>query len=197
MPPGSSGSKPAAPLSPGSIVNNTKLTAARLALIVWWALGFFVPFVSGAGGMLPITLQVEASTGLPGCNLADLSRYLASHMAEANFANWRFEVTENGPAPDRVEWSFKWNPYAGGEVRRFGPKGRSFHLRRPITIEARLYLNGEYQVTVEKQAIIDERSDRNDPHLAEVVASVTQNLLGPSGAYHAGQRGQRPASRTR
>ena len=118
-------------------------------------------------------------------------------MAEANFADWRFEVTENGPAPDRVEWSFKWNPYAGGEVRRFGPKGRSFHLRRPITIEARLYLNGEYQVTVEKQAIIDERSDRNDPHLAEVVASVTQNLLGPSGAYHAGQRGQRPASRTR
>jgi len=22
-------------------------------------------------------------------------------------------------APNRVEWSFKWDPYAGGEVRRF------------------------------------------------------------------------------
>jgi hypothetical protein len=181
---------------PCSIVNNTKLAAACLALIAWWALVSFVPFVSRATGA-PITLQVEASNELPGFSRTNLSHYLASHMGEANFADWRFEVAEDGPAPDRVEWSFKRNPYAGGEVRRFGPEGRSFHVRRPITIEARLYLNGEYQVTVEKQAVIDERSGRNDPHLPEAVASVTQNLLGPSGAYHAGQLGQRPASRTR
>jgi hypothetical protein len=178
------------------MVNNSKLTAPRLMLIVWWALLSFVSFAFRPA-TASITLKVEASNGLPGFNRADLPRYLASHMAEASLADWRFEAAENGPAPDRVEWSFKLNPYAGGEVRRSGPDGRSFHVRRPITIEVRLYLNGEYQVAVEKQAIIDEGSGRNDPHLAEAVASVTQNLLGPSGAYHAVDIGQRPASRAR
>lgn len=146
-----------------------------------------------------ITLKVEASDGLPGFNRADLSLYLASHMAEARFADWRFEAAKNGPAPDRVEWSFKLNPYAGGEVRRFGPSldGRTDHVHRPITIEARLYLNGEYQTMVEKQAIFDEGRGRNDPNLAEAVASVTQNLLGPSGAYHVRDAAQLPASRAR
>jgi hypothetical protein len=178
------------------MVDNSKLTASCLALIVWAALLSFLPFAFRPAAAA-ITLKVEASSGLLGFNRADLSRYLASHMAEAGLADWRFEVAENGPAPDRVEWTFNLNPYAGGEVRRYGTQGRSFHVHRPITIEARLYLNGEYQVTVEKQAIIDEGSGRNDPHLAEAVASVTQNLLGPSGAYHAVEIGQRPASRAR
>ena len=52
-----------------------------------------------------------------------------------------------------------------------------FGVRRPITIEARLYLNGEYQILVEKQAVI--RGGPDDPDLAAAVASVTQNLLGP------------------
>jgi hypothetical protein len=172
------------------------LAAARLAVIVWWALFSLVPSTS-RGAAAPITLKVEASNALRGFSRTELSRYLASHMAEAKFTDWRFEAAEDGPAPDRVEWSFKRNPYAGGEVRRFGPEGRSFHVRRLITIEVRLYLNGEYQFTVEKQAIIDEDSGRGDPQLAEAVASVTQNLLGPSGAYHAKDLGQSPVSRTR
>jgi hypothetical protein len=82
--------------------------------------------------------------------------------------------------PDRVEWSFKLNPYA--EERCAG-------LVRHSTGELSMYIvrsqsNGEYQTVVEKQAIFDEGRGRNDPHLAETVASVTQNLLGPSGAYH-------------
>jgi hypothetical protein len=178
------------------MVDSSKLAVPRLALIVWAALLSCVPFAIRPAAAA-IILNVEASNGLPGFNRADLSRYLASHMAEAGLADWRFEVAENGPVSDWVEWSFKLNPYAGGEVRRSRPEARSFHLRRPITIEARLYLNGEYQVTVEKQAIIDEGSGRNDPHLAEAVASVTQNLLGPSGAYHAVELGQRPDLRAR
>ena len=178
------------------MIDNSKLAVPRLVLIVWSALLCFVALAFKPAAA-PITLKVEASNGLPGFNRADLSRYVASHLAEAGLADWRFEVAENGPALDWVEWSFKLNPYAGGEVRRSGTQGRSFHVRRPITIEARLYLNGEYQVTVEKQAIIDEGSGRNDPHLAEAVGSVTQNLLGPSGAYHAVEIGHRPALRAR
>jgi hypothetical protein len=185
-----------APPSPRQRCWATKLAAARFAVIVLWVLFSLVPSTSRGAGA-PITLKVEASNGLRGFSRTELSRYLASRMAEANFADWRFEAAEDGPAPDRVEWSFKRNPYAGGEVRRFGREGRSFHVPRPMTLEVRLYLNGQYQFTVEKQAIFDEDSGRTDPHLAEAVASVTQNLLGPSGAYHAVELGQAPVSGAR
>jgi hypothetical protein len=182
------------------MIGDIRLSAYRLALILWWALAAWcVPSVP-APAAASTTLKVEASNGLPGFHRLDLSRYLASYMAEAGLADWRFEPASNiGPAPDRVEWSFKLNPYAGGEVRKFArpmSDERSFHMHRPITIEARLYLNGEYQTLVEKQAIIDEGGGPTDPHLAEAVASVTQNLLGPSGAYRAIDTGQRPAYRT-
>ena len=71
---------------------------------------------------------------------------------------------------------------------------RTFGVHRPITIEARLYLDSEYQTLVEKQAIIQGGPD--DPDLAQAVASLTQNLLGPSGAYRAVATGQRTAYAT-
>ena len=40
----------------------------------------------------------------------------------------------------------RWTPTVGAE--------RTFGIHRPITIEAWLYLNGEYQTLVEGQAII-------------------------------------------
>jgi hypothetical protein len=142
-----------------------------------------------------ITLQVAAATGLPGFHHGDLQHYLALHMAEAGLGEWRFEpAPDSGPARDRVEWSFKLNPYAGGEVRNFAQTSgyeRKLGLHRPVTIEARLYLNGEYQTLVEAQAIIHGGPD--DPALAAAIASATQGLLGPSGAYRAIDTGQRPA----
>lgn len=154
---------------------------ARLVLAVT-----IMPFASVIASAA-MTLQVEATDGLPGFHRADLQRYLALHMAEAGLGEWRFEpAADNGVAADRVEWTFKLNPYAGGEVRNFVHTmvyERKFGVRRPITIEARLYLNGEYETLVEKQAVI--YGGPNDPEFAAAVASATQNLLGPSGAYHA------------
>jgi hypothetical protein len=145
------------------------------------------------------TLQVEAATGLPGFHRADLSRYLAAQMAEAGLGEWRFEPAEgDSPALNRVEWSFKSNPYAGGEVRNFAHTSgyeRQLGLHSPITIEARLYINGEYQTLVEVQAIF--HGGPNDPALAAAIASATQSLLGPSGAYRAIETGQRPANPSR
>ena len=142
-----------------------------------------------------ITLQVEAATGLPGFHRGDLQRYLALHMAEAGLGEWRFEpAADSGAARDRVEWTFKLNPYAGGEVRNFAQTSgyeRKLGLHRPVTIEARLYLNGEHQTLVEAQAIIHGGPD--DPALAVAIASATQGLLGPSGAYRGIDTGQRPA----
>jgi hypothetical protein len=120
-------------------------------------------------------------------------------MADAGLADWRFEpATDSGPAANRVEWSFKLNPYAGGGVRNFGPSSMNESragVHRPVTIEARLYLNGEYQTLVEKQAIIQGGSD--DPDLAAAVAAVTQNLLGPKGAFRAIESGHLPAQGSR
>src|ERR1700731_3552366 len=152
---------------------------AQLALAATLAL--FVPAVAAP----PLTLQVEVSDTLPGFHIGDLPRYLALRMAEASLADWRFEpAADKGSAPDRVEWTFKLNPYAGGEVRnlmRPHMAERTFSAHRPVTIEARLFLNGQYQTLIEKQAVIQGGPDDSD--LAAGVASLTQNLLGPQGAF--------------
>jgi len=160
---------------------------ARLALAA--TLSPFVPAVAAA----PLTLQVEVSDTLPGFHIGELPRYLAQHMAKARLADWRFEPADTGSVPDRVEWKFKLNPYAGGEVRSFGRArvaASTFAAHRPITIEARLYLNGEYQTLVEKQAVI--QGGANDPDLTAAVIGVTQSLLGPQGAFQATQGAQHP-----
>lgn len=146
-----------------------------------------------------LTLQVETVDTLPGFHYGDVPRYLALHMAEAGLVDWRFEPsTGKGSAPDRVEWRFKLNPYAGGNVRTFvrpHMADRIFAEHRPITVEARLYLNGEYQTLVEKQAMIG--GGPNDPDLAAAVASVTQSLLVPAGAYSVSEAARRSAIRER
>ncbi len=118
-------------------------------------------------------------------------------MADAGLADWRFEPAEgDSEAPDRVEWTFRLNPYAGGEVRNFvrEPVNKEgFGVHRPVTIEVRLYLNGEYQALVERQAMI--QAGPNDPEFAAAVASATESLLGPSGAYRSIDTGQHPAPR--
>jgi hypothetical protein len=163
------------------------LARRLVALAGWWALATAFGPVASAPAAAQVTLQVEATDGLPGFHRADLSRYLAQHMAETRLADWRFEPAEgSGLARDRVKWTFKLNPYAGGEVRNFVHTlvyERKFGVHRPVTIEARLYLNGEYQTLVEQQAIV--RGGPDSPELAAAVASATQNLLGPLGAYRA------------
>ena len=169
--------------------------AAPVAMLALVALVW--PFASGDAGP-PITLKVEAVHGLPGLNHSALSRFLAAHMADAGLTDWRFEPVEGDPeAPNRVEWTFRLNPYAGGEVRNFVGKPvnkEGFGVHRPVTIEARLYLNGEYQTLVERQAMI--QGGPNDPEFAAAVASAAESLLGSSGAYRAIDTGHHPASRT-
>jgi hypothetical protein len=141
----------------------------------------FVPLTPAAASLL----EVEGSGAVPGFHSSEQLRgYLTLHMAETQPVNWRFEpaATGDASAPDRVKWRFKLGPYAGGEVRSFVPPfTETIGDHRPITIEARLYLNGVYQTHVKETAIIEGGPD--DPDLAAAVASLTQKLLGPSGAY--------------
>jgi hypothetical protein len=179
-----------------SPVSSAASARRRVALVAWWALVIAFWPVASAPAMAQVTLEVEASHGFPGLHHSALSRFLAAHMADAGLAGWRFDpAASDDVAGDRVEWSFKLNPYAGGEVRSFVRSlihERSFGARRPVTIEARLYLNGQYQTLVEEQAIVQGGPD--DPDLAAAVTRATENLLGPSGAYRAIHTGQHPAS---
>jgi hypothetical protein len=141
---------------------------------------------AGPGGFhTPITLKVEAVAGLPGLTHSALCRFLAAQMADARRADWRFQPAEGDiAAPNRVEWTFRMKPYAGGEVRQFvreSVREQGFGVHRPATVEVRLYLDGEFQALVERQAMI--QGGPNDPELAAAVASATESLLGPSGAY--------------
>jgi hypothetical protein len=170
-------------------------TLARRQLVLVASLAVvasFTPVVS-VGAATSIMLKVEASGGLPGFRSGELRRYLALHTEEIGLGDWRFEpAADDASTPNRVVWTFKLSPHAGGEVRSHGvPRmaERTFGVRRPITIEARLYLNGEYQTLVEGQATI--QGGPNDPDLAAAVTSLTQNLLGVSGAYRSLDSGQR------
>src|ERR1700757_1236038 len=98
--------------------SSSRVSPRRAALVAQWAFAAALSLFAPAHGAAPLILQVVTSDTLPGFHLGDLPRYLALHMAEARLADWRFEPSaENGSASDRVEWKFKLNPYAGGEVR--------------------------------------------------------------------------------
>ena len=179
--------------------NSSRRASLRVAGLAQLALAAILPPFVPAAAAPPQTLRVEVSDTLPGFNVSDLPRYLALHMAEARLADWRFEpAADSGAAADRVEWTFKMNPYAGGEVRNFmrpHMAERTFSSHRPVTIEARLFLNGQYQTLVEKQVVL--QGGPGDPDLAAAVASVTQNLLGPQGAFRAVDTGRSPAHASR
>lgn len=166
----------------------------RVALIAWLALVTTLGLFVSAPAAAQVMIQVRAAHGIPGFHHSALSRFLAAHMAEAGLADWHFApATGDAVAANRVEWSFKLHPYAGGEVRNFVTtlSHDDWVGARPVTIEARLYISGEYQTLVEEQANV--RSGPDDPGLAAVVVSITRNLLGPHGAYRAIDLGQHPA----
>jgi hypothetical protein len=153
-----------------------------LALTAW--LCWFAPAISAAAATSMI-VEVGATGAPPGFKKGDLPSYLALHMTDAGLTDWRFEPGQGEGLPSNyVLWTFRLNPYAGGEVRSFAPQHMitgTFRGRHPITLEARLYLNGEYQTLVEGQALIE--GGPADRGLAAAVMQLTRDLLGPAGAY--------------
>jgi hypothetical protein len=176
------------------MIEKRKRRVLSVAPVAWGVVAFLLPF-SVTLGAVPITLEVQAVNGLPGLAHSALLHFLVAHMTEAGLAGWSFEPAEtDNAAPNRVEWTFKFGPDAAGDVRSFmrAPATKRFDVPRPVTIEVRLYLNGEYQTLVERQAMI--QRGPNDPELAAAVANATAGLLGPSGAYGAIDLGQQRPS---
>jgi hypothetical protein len=164
-----------------------------VSVLVCW----FAPIISAAAAT-SIILEVGAAGAPPGFQQGDLTRYLALHMADAGLTDWRFEPATGESLPaNYVLWTFSLKPDAGGEVRSHRPhhlfSGTSSGLQS-VTLEARLYPNGEYQTLVVGQALMGGPHDR---HLAVAVTEITRSLLGPSGAYRRIDTGQRRADPSR
>ena len=131
-------------------------------------------------------IAVQGSGELPGFRMADAGPYLARQMNEAGIAGWQFVPQGGFVDSNRVELRFELMPYAGGQVRRFFPmpEGRvETHLQgthRLISVQARLYLNNEYQTVVMGTATVQGGAD--DPELAEFLVRLGKTL---GSAYHA------------
>jgi len=159
-----------------------RIGTRRLALVVAFALpAILTPFTSIFAATLTI-LNVE--------HLAHCQDFTAPTCRAILPSKWRMPASrisvsgrwQAATRANRVEWSFKLDPYAGGEVRSFVHQStgeRLFGVHRPVTIKARLYLRGKYRRLVSEQVIIE--GGRQDPDLAAAVAHLTEDLLAHKG----------------
>jgi hypothetical protein len=148
-----------------------------------------IVFSAGPGAAQTTTIAVVASGELPGFRTQDAAPWLAARMAAAGLDHWRF--VPGDPlhlAPNRIEWDFGVLPYAGGEVRRFFPMAESqgsmdVHIQgrhHLISVEAKLFLNGEYQTVALAQATV--RGGTDDPDISDFIVSTVRML---DNAWHA------------
>lgn len=138
----------------------------------------------------PVTLAVVARDPLPGFRPEAVAPYLATRMEATYLANWNFVA---GTGPDRVEWHFTLDPFAGGAVRQYFPQAqvqRLFGGRHRVSAELILYRDGQYQTTLFGQATI--QGGASDPDLSDFVKHLTEQMLGEGGALDAIAAGARP-----
>ena len=136
-----------------------------------------------------VTIAVTASGDLPGFRMHDAAAWIAVRVAAAGLEHWQFEAGDpDHPSPTRIEWRFETLPYAGGEVRKFFPMAESrgamdVHLQgrhRLISVQARLFLDGQYQTeTLAQEAV---KGGADDPDLADFVVDTIRTL---DTAWHA------------
>jgi hypothetical protein len=131
----------------------------------------------------PIAVAVEVEGSIPGFTADQLSAYVSEQMADAHLTAWRFTPAtphqDGTEPPNRVVWHFKVLPYGGGTVRYIGPalsKARDlFGSGRPIGLDAKIYLNGQFQSTCFDQATV--RGGPHDPALSDVIKKMMNTIV--------------------
>lgn len=136
-----------------------------------------------------LTVSVEIDGSLPGFTNDQLSAYVSQQMAASHITSWHFEpgpaaMTAEGQPANRIVWHFKQLPFAGGGVRYIGPavsKAREvFGVGRAVGIDAKIYLNGQYQATTFDQATV--KGGPNDPGLAAAIQKVMKSIVANASA---------------
>lgn len=129
----------------------------------------------------PITVGVAASGSIPGISDAELAGFLATTMNNGADGPWRFEPTAPGapPPPNRIEWAIKTNASAEGTVRSYGfsraTMERLIGVHQFLSIEVKLYLDGQYQTAAHSEVTATQRA--HDPDLAADVIRSTRQLM--------------------
>ena len=106
------------------------------------------------------TIVVEVSGTVPGYTQAQLAGYLARRMQEEIAAPWHFVASQPAgqTAPNRAVWSFKTlrKVWKGGSHSGFpSPVNLETYLRA----EVKLYLNGNYQMTMDTHPSVGDEPD--------------------------------------
>ena len=156
-------------------------------------------------GAPPGTFAVTTEGLLPGFAEDQLASYVATQMTKAKAGNWQFVAAKDAAqsAEGQVQWSFKTAPSATGALRTYGfsraMMERLVAARRYVTIEAKLFLHGEYQTETLGQATITMEGE--DPALdAEIVKMVQLLMSYPASTderpveYQAGEKVIQPTS---
>src|ERR1700761_7456193 len=98
------------------------------------------------------TIAVHAHGEVPGFKAGEAAPWLAQQMEHSALPGWHYTAGDQSvEAPDRVEWSFEQQPFAGGGVRKYFPQAGVTKARFMISAEVRLWLKGQYQVMVLSQ----------------------------------------------
>ncbi|GIL39413.1 hypothetical protein [Roseiterribacter gracilis] len=122
----------------------------------------------------------DGANQVPGLRGDDLPRAILNSMQHVAPRDMSVEVAPKGPLPpNRVEWRFHANPYAGGAVKYIGPARsaaeRLFGVHRQVTAEAKLFLDGKYQSTVFGEANLAGTAD--EPSFTALIEGLTTTLL--------------------
>jgi hypothetical protein len=127
------------------------------------------------------SVAVRATGSVPDLAPEDLPGFVAATLNASHPDRWHFEVAGPGVAVPgyRIDWRFKRNAYAAGTVRSYGfsraQMERLVGSRNSLTIEARLFLKGQYQTLVLESVTLTEGA--RSPKLAEKIVKIARELM--------------------
>ena len=145
------------------------------------AAGFLIVLSAPPAMAETLDIAVEAIGSVPGISDSSLPVYLAQEMNAAGNGSWHFAPMAAGatPPPNRVEWSFKTLSSAIGSVRNYGFSRAAFDRlldrRHYLSVEATLYLNGQYQT--QSLFEVTTMGRHADSDLAPEITQGTQQLM--------------------
>jgi hypothetical protein len=131
-----------------------------------------------------LSVLVEIDGSVPGFTKDQLSAYLCRQMEASHLTGWHFVPTSLAPTggdqpSNRIVWHFKPLPYGGGGTRYIGPalsKARElFGVGRAISIDAKIFLNDEFEATTFDQVTV--KGGQDDPGLTAAVQKIMKSVV--------------------
>ena len=162
----------------------TVLSALAGAIALVGAIGAHAQSLDGALRTQPLSVLVEVDGTVPGFSREELSAYLCRQMEASHMTGWRFVPTSLAPMggdqpSNRIVWHFTPQPYGGGGTRYIGPalsKARQlFGVGRAIGIDAKIFLNDEFEATTFDQVTI--KGGQDDPNLAAAIQKIMKSVV--------------------